>query len=70
MFIGNTKKVKGKVHISDFCPLYVFLLLDYSSGRNNGVVLKECVGWICMFVEKFQILLGEKMRVDGIFWGE
>ena len=37
----------------------------YSSGPNNGVVLR----WKCMFVEKFQILLGEKTHVGKIFGG-
>ena len=48
----------------------------YSGGPNNSVVLSKRVHilftfyrWKCMILGKSQILLGEKMHVDGIiFW--
>ena len=31
-------------------------------------ILFDFYGWKCMFVENFQIFLGEKMHVGGIFF--
>ena len=56
--------------------LHKWVFLGYFSGPNNGVVLNKCVGWIfslsfigeCMFMENFQIFIGEKTHVGGIFF--